>query len=265
MPDSIIPMNKAKTSLQNGESLLGLMLVEVRQSSIMQVIANGGLDFVLIDGEHGPFNIETLADLSRAARQAGVTPIVRVPDITYAHITGPLDGGAQGIMVPRITHAQQVREAIRMMKYPPLGIRGSVVARGHTDLKSGDVRQAMQDANRESLLIVQIETKQALESVDEIIGIEGVDVALVGPTDLSVSLGVPGEMESPVLISAIESVIGACQRYHVVPAIHINVLSQAAFWMRKGMRMVSYNSEIGILTSGIAAAVGTMRGEQKNP
>ncbi|MBI3110176.1 MAG: aldolase [Ignavibacteriales bacterium] len=262
MPDSIIPTNKAKRAFQQGAFLLGVMLVEIRQTSIMQVLANAGLDFVLIDGEHGPFNIETLADLSRAARHAGVTPIVRVPDITYAHITGPLDGGAQGIMVPRIMHAQQVREAIRMMKYPPLGIRGSVVARGHTDLKSGGVSQAMQDANRESLLIVQIETKQALESVDEILGVEGVDVALVGPTDLSVSLGVPGNMEAPILVKAIESVIEACKRRNVVPAIHINVLNQAAFWAKKGMRMVSYNSEIGILTSAAAGAVNTIRGDE---
>lgn len=262
MPDSIIPMNKAKSALREGKSLLGVMLVEVRQTSIMQVFANAGLDFVLIDGEHGPFNVETLADLSRAARHVGITPIVRVPDITYAHITGPLDGGAQGIMVPRITHAQQVRDAIRMMKYPPPGIRGSVVGRGHTDMKAGDVSLAMQDANRESLLIVQIETKQALESVDEILGVEGVDVALVGPTDLSVSLGVPGNMEAPILISAIEAVIEACKRRNVVPAIHINVLSQAAFWSKKGMRMVSYNSEIGILTSATAGAVSTIRGDK---
>ncbi len=259
MPESIIPPNRAKKALAEGKSLVGIMLVELRQPSVMQMLAHAGHDFVLIDGEHGPFNIETVADLCRAARDVGVTPIVRVPDVSYAFITQPLDGGAQGVMIPRITAPEQVREALRVIKYPPLGMRGSVVARGHTALKSGNVSQAMSDANNESLLIVQIETKQALQRVDEIIGIEGVDVALVGPTDLSVALGVPGDMEHPKLIEAIEHVVQACRRHRIVPAIHINVLSQAAFWAKKGMRMISYNSEVGILIGAATDAVRSVR------
>ena len=231
------------------------MIVELRQPSVLQIMANAGLDFVIIDNEHGGFNIETISDLSRAARLVGITPIVRVPEWSYAQIVQPLDGGAQAIMAPRITEPQQVKEILQMMKYPPLGRRGSVVARGHTDLKSGSIVETMRDANEESMLVVQIETKQALERVDEILSVGGVDVALVGPTDLSVALGIAGKMTDPLLVSAITSVIDACQRHNVYPAIHMNDLTLASHWATKGMRLVSFNSEVGMLTQAVSGAV----------
>ena len=258
MSPSLIPSNRLKKVLREGKSAIGTMIVEIRQPSVMQMVANAGLDFVIIDNEHGAFNIETLGDLSRAARQLGVTPIVRVPEWSYAHIVQPLDAGAQAIMAPRVTDPQQVKEILQMMKYPPFGRRGSVVARGHTDLKSGSIVDTMKDANEESMLLVQIETKQALERVDEILSIEGVDVALVGPTDLSVALGIAGKMTDPLLVSSISSVLEACKRHNVYPAIHMNDLTLASHWATKGMRLVSFNSEVGMLTNAATGAVASI-------
>jgi 2-keto-3-deoxy-L-rhamnonate aldolase RhmA len=257
---SIVPQNRLKHLLREGKSAIGTMLVEVRQPSVMQVLANAGLDFVIIDNEHGAFNIETISNLSRAARQVGVTPVVRPPEWSYAHIVQPLDSGAQAIMAPRITEAGQVVEILQMMKYPPAGRRGSVVARGHTDLKAGSVVDVMKDANDESMLIVQIETKQALDSIDGILAVPGVDAALVGPTDLSVALGVPGKMTDPILVAAIRTAIEACRRANVVPAIHLNDLTLASHWASKGMRLVSFNSEVGMLTQAATGAVATLSG-----
>ncbi len=258
MTPSIVPQNRLKHLLREGRSAIGTMLVEVRQASVMQVLSNAGLDFVIIDNEHGAFTIETISSLCRAARQVGVTPIVRVPEWSYAHITQPLDSGAQAIMAPRITEPGQVREILQMMKYPPLGKRGSVVARGHTDLKTGSVVEVMKDANEESMLIVQIETRQALETMDRILTIPGVDAALVGPTDLSVALGIPGKMTDPVLVAAITSAIEACRRANVYPAIHMNDLTLASHWASKGMKLVSFNSEVGMLTQAATGAVASI-------
>jgi 2-keto-3-deoxy-L-rhamnonate aldolase RhmA len=258
MAPSIVPQNRLKRLLREGKSVIGTMLVEIRQPSVMQMLANAGLDFVIIDNEHGAFNIETISTLSRAARQVGVTPVVRVPEWSYAHIVQPLDSGAQAIMAPRITDANQVREILQMMKYPPQGRRGSVVARGHTDLKGGSVVDVMKDANEESMLVVQIETRQALESMDQILAVPGVDAALVGPTDLSVALGVPGKMTDPILVSAINSAIEACRRAGVFPAIQMNDLTLASHWAEKGMKIVSFNSEVGMLTQAATGAVATI-------
>jgi len=260
MGSSIIPENRLKKQLREGKSVIGTMLVELRQPSIMQVLANAGFDFVIIDNEHGAFNIETIADLCRSARKLGLTPVVRVPEWSYAHVTQPMDSGAQAIMAPRITDPQQVVEIVQMIKYPPIGRRGSVVARGHTDLKGGSIVEVMRDANEESMLVVQIETRQALERIDEILRVPGVDVAFVGPTDLSVSMGIAGKMTDPVLVAAIIKVLESCHRNNVTPAIQMNDLTLAAHWAAKGMKLVSFNSEIGILTQGASGAVATING-----
>ncbi|HEX7023480.1 MAG TPA: aldolase/citrate lyase family protein [Gemmatimonadales bacterium] len=260
MPDSIVPPTRIREKLAQGRTVIGTMLVELRQPSVMTLLAAAGFDFVLIDNEHGPFSVESIAELSRAARDASVTPIVRIPELTYAHVTQALDGGAQGIMLPRVSEPSQVEACIGFMKYPPLGRRGAVLARGHTAFKAGPLSDTLAGFNRETFLIVQIETAEAVARLDQILSVPGVDAALVGPTDLSLALGVPGKMDDPVLISAIERTLAACGAHGVVPAIHTNDVGMTAAWARKGMRLVSINSEVGLLVAGARGAVDTIRG-----
>ena len=246
---SIFPTNRTKQALRNGQAVVGTMLAEIRQPSVMQLLVNAGFDFVVIDNEHGPFSIETIAELSRAARNLGLTPIVRVPDLAYPYLAQPLDAGAQGLMLPRVYNAGQVREAVQIMKYPPLGARGCAFGRGATDFKGAPLAETMATANDETMLIVQIETKEAIENRDEILAVPGVDVAFVGPTDLSIALGVPGQTDSPVLTAAIEQLIDTCQRHGVVPGMQMNDLDLAVQWAGKGMRLISSMSETALLVS----------------
>jgi 2-keto-3-deoxy-L-rhamnonate aldolase RhmA len=237
------------------------MLVELRQPSVMTMLSNAGLDFVLIDNEHGPFPIDAIAELSRAAREAGITPIVRVPELTYAHVVQPLDAGAQGIMLPRVTSPEQVELCVACMKYLPEGRRGAVLARGHTGFRGGPLVDTLAQMNRETFLIVQIETGEAVSRLDELLAVPGVDAALIGPTDLSVALGVAGQMEHSKLVDAIERTMAACARHGVIPAIHTNDVAMTTAWARRGMRLVSNNSEVGLLMAGVRSAVTAIRGE----
>lgn len=254
-----VPANALRRKLAEGRLCVGTMAVEFRQPAGMALLALGGLDWVILDNEHGPFSIETLADLSRAAVAAGVTPIVRPPELSYAHVVPPLDGGAQGIMLPRVTERAQVEQVVQWMKYPSAGRRGAVLARGHTGFAVGPLADTLAALNAESFLIVQIETAEAVERLDEILSVPGVDAALVGPTDLSVALGVPGRMDDPVLVRAIEAVMAACDRHGVTAAIHTNDAALTASWARRGMRLVSIGSEVGHLVAGLKAAVGVIR------
>ena len=260
MPDSIVPPNRIRQKLSAGQTVIGTMLVEIRQPGIMTLLANAGFDFVLIDNEHGPFSVETIADLSRAARDAGVTPIVRIPELSYAHVAQSLDGGAQGIMLPRVIERAQVEECVRYMKYAPEGKRGAVLARGHTAFKAGPLVETLAAMNKETMLVVQVETKEALDRLDELLSVPGVDAALIGPTDLSLALGVGGQMEHPTLVTAIDATMAACARHKVAPAIHTNDVAMTTAWARKGMRLVSINSEVGLLTGAARAAITTIRG-----
>jgi 2-keto-3-deoxy-L-rhamnonate aldolase RhmA len=247
MSQPIISPNRAKKALREGKSVIGTMVVEIRQPSVMQLLANAGFDFVIIDNEHGPFSIESIADLSRAAKQVGLTPIVRVPDWSYPHLAQPLDAGAQGLMIPRIANAQQVREVAQMVKYPPAGRRGSAQARGYTGFKTGSVSDVMATVNDETLLIIQVETREATENLEQIAAVEGVDVLLVGPNDLSIALGVPGRLEDAFFVETIQKVIQACNSHQVFPALHINDVGMAIGWAQKGMRIISISSEIGFI------------------
>ncbi|NOT09220.1 MAG: aldolase [Gemmatimonadales bacterium] len=260
MTQSIVPPTRIREKLAQGQTVVGTMLVEVRQPGVMTLLANAGFDFVLIDNEHGPFTVETIADLSRAARDQGITPIVRIPELTYAHVAQSLDGGAQGIMLPRVTGRAQVEGCVRYMKYPPEGGRGAVLGRGHTAFKSASLPEVLAGFNRETFLVVQIETREAVEQLDAILTVPGVDAALIGPTDLSLALGVAGKMDDPILVAAIEKTLAACLKHKVVPAIHTNDAALTAQWARRGMRLVSIGSEVGHLVAGASAAISVIRG-----
>jgi 2-keto-3-deoxy-L-rhamnonate aldolase RhmA len=260
--ESIVPPNLVRARLAEGRTVVGTMLVELRQPAVMTLLASAGLDFVLIDTEHGPFSIESIAELSRAARDAGITPIVRVPELSYAHITQPLDAGAQGIMLPRVTAPEQVELCLACMKYAPQGRRGTVLARGHTRFRGGSLTETLAGMNRETFLVIQIETAEAVERLDELLAVPGVDAALIGPTDLSVALGVAGQMDHPTLLAAIERTMVACGTHGVLPAIHTNDVAMTAAWARRGMRLVSINSEVGLLLAGVRAAVTAIRSRE---
>ena len=202
MTNPLVTPNQTKIALQNGEMVLGTMLTECRSTGIVQVLKNCSFDFVIIDNEHGPFNQETIADLSRMCQLVGITPIVRVPDLLYPHLCVSLDSGAQAIMLPRITTPDQVRTAVDMMKYPPMGHRGNAMNRSHTKFMVGDLPQFIEDMNEATMLVAQIETAESLETVDEIASIDGVDVIFIGPNDLAISLGIPGQFDSPMVFVA---------------------------------------------------------------
>lgn len=259
MAEPIIAPTRIKHALRNGQSVIGTMVAEIRQPAIIQLLANAGFDFVIIDNEHGPFNIETIADLSRTARYLGVTPIVRVPELAYPYLAQSLDVGAQAIMLPRVTDVEQVKQAVQIIKYPPVGQRGCALSRAHTNFKGGPVGEVMEAANAESMVVIQIETQSALEQIDAIVSVPGVDVAFIGPNDLSIALGVAGQTTSPVLVAAIEKVMDACQRHNVIAAIQMNDLKLAAFWAQRGIRMLSFSAEVGLITSAGLNATSTIR------
>lgn len=158
------------------------MLADIRQPSIMQILKNAGFDFVIIDNEHGVFGIESIADLSRMARILGLT-VVRVPDLAYPYVAQSLDAGPQGIMLPPCDPPRPGAPGAGHHEVPAYG---QAVALGHepwqTDFRAGPLMENMAYANSQSLLMIQIETAESLQHLDEIVQIEGVDSLFVGPT-----------------------------------------------------------------------------------
>ncbi len=234
------------------------MVAELRQPSVMQLLANAGFDFVIIDGEHGPFGPETVADLARAAVACGVTPIVRVPAGDYVPIAQALDAGAQGVMVPRIVGVDDAADAASIATYPPDGRRGSAMARGHTAFRGGDVAAAMATMNAERIVMIQIETLSSLEVCEQIAALPGVDVLFVGPNDLSIAMGVAGQITHSLVEDAIDRVAAACRAAGIWSAVQMNTVEGAVRWAPH-VDLVSHSAEIGMLQAAATSAVAAVR------
>ncbi|MCA1554823.1 MAG: aldolase, partial [Chloroflexi bacterium] len=189
--------NKVKRSLQSGGTCIGTMITDARTPAVAQVLANAGFDFFILDTEHGSYSMETVADLMLMSRLVGIAPFVRVPDGAYPWIARTLDAGALGIMLPRVRTREQVEAFVHAAKYPPLGERGMAAGRGNTMYRGMKLAEYAPLANDATFLILQIETREAIEHIDDLLSVEGVDAALIGPNDLHMSLGVPSDGEHP--------------------------------------------------------------------
>ena len=175
--------------LKSGETLIGTMVQEVRTPAIAQILDQVGFDFFMLDMEHGALNLETAAEIMRAARLAGIPPLVRVAGPQYELIGRILDQGAVGVMLPRVESRADVDFLVQSIKYPPLGKRGMSSDAPHSGYRARPLAEFVEINNADTIAIAQIERKAAIENIDHILSVPGVDVALVGPEDLSVSLG----------------------------------------------------------------------------
>jgi 2-dehydro-3-deoxyglucarate aldolase/4-hydroxy-2-oxoheptanedioate aldolase len=165
----------------------------------------------------------------------------------YSHVARVLDVGAQGIIFPRVENAALLKEAIGWMKYPPHGTRGFGFMAPQFDYEACTMPEIMAHLDAQTMVIVQFETAYSIEHCDELLAVPGIDVAMIGPADLSISLGVPGEFEHPLLIEATQRFVAACERHKVVPGIHCRDYRTALPWLERGMRFLGCGSEHGMM------------------
>jgi len=256
-------INQTKVRLQNNEVVFGCALQQYRSTEIPRLLAAVGFDYLFIDSEHGGFSLETIQDIVVASNQSGITPFVRVGEMRYSLVTRALDVGAQGIIFPRSEDAFLLEEAIGWTKYPPLGNRGFGFMAPQLDYEQLSIPEIIQHLNTHTMIIVQFETLLSLERCDELLSVPGIDVAMVGPTDLSISLGLAGEFDHPSLIAAIEVFINACERHDVVPGIHCRTAKMAAVWLNRGMRLLGCGSEHGMMLEKARETMDELRSAHK--
>ena len=230
-----------------GECVYGTMIRQARDPGAPSVFAAAGYDFVFIDMEHGNYSMETVADLIRGAKSAGIAPIIRVPHLETFFISRVLDAGAEGIMVPMTSTRRQAEEIVRFSKYTPLGQRGFGTQTGQTDYKPSKASEFMKEANEHTLIVAQIETPEAIENIDAILGVEGIDVGLIGPNDLSISMGMADQMGSEIIAKAIEKVVESAKKKGKASGIHIGNVEALKKWRAKGMTVLAYSTDIAFM------------------
>jgi 2-keto-3-deoxy-L-rhamnonate aldolase RhmA len=240
-------VNRTKARLRDNEIVIGCALQQYRSTEIPRLLAAVGFDYLFIDSEHGGFSFETIQDLVIASNESGITPFVRVGEMLYSLVTRALDVGAQGIIFPRVESASLLEQAIRWMKYPPYGARGFGFMAPQLGYQQCNMPEIMQHLNDQTMCIVQFETALSIDKCHELLSVPGIDVAMVGPTDLSISLGVPGEFDHPKILEAVDTFVAACERHAVVPGIHCRNAKMAIPWLQRGMRFLGCGSEHGMM------------------
>jgi 2-keto-3-deoxy-L-rhamnonate aldolase RhmA len=234
-----------KYRLEAGESVVGTMVTIVDNLQIAKIVKLCGFDFFIIDCEHGSYDYSAVANILAMAREIGIPAVVRIPEVGREAVLKYMEMGAAGLLLPNTENVEQARALVKYAKYAPLGDRGVSLFRPHTGYeKVDDASQYMQRTNQETVLMVQIESRQAVQNAEAILAVDGIDAAFVGPSDLSQSLGVFGQLEHPEFISAVDHVITAAKRTGKYSGLHCMTTTEALEpWIKKGMTLNLWSNE----------------------
>lgn len=236
-----------KEKIQNREIVLGTMLSEISTPNVVRIMKTAGFEFMIVDCEHGYFDFSQLSAITSIANGFGMTLIVRVPSISKEFITRVLDMGVDGILVPMVNTVEDARHAVALTKYPPMGTRGISTTRAHTNYAPPPLHEYVEIANKHTIVFVQIESQEGVNNVDEIAAVEGVDALMVGPNDMAMDFGHPGNLEMPDITAAIERVVEAANKVNKPSGIIDSRINFLHKWQQKGMRVFSCGSEVGMM------------------
>jgi 4-hydroxy-2-oxoheptanedioate aldolase len=252
--------NPVRRRIDAGGVALGVGVRIARGVEIARMMKVAGYDWLFIDLEHGQMSIDTACQISVAALDAGIAPLVRVPMGQTTMGTRCLDGGALGIVMPHVDTAEEARAIADAYRYPPVGHRsivGGLPQIGYASLPIGETAAAI---NAATLVAVMIETPRAVENAEAIAAVPGIDMLLMGCSDLTLEMGIPGRFEDPRLVAAIESVVAACRRHGRIPAIGgIYAEPLLARFLKLGMKAALAGNDLPLLLGAATQRARAMR------
>jgi len=234
--------NVTAARLRSGETVVGCF-IRYPEPTLAEYVAMLGWDFLVFDGEHGPVQPGDVEGLSRAAQLRGATPLARVPSNDAGVILRFLDAGAFGVHVPQVSTAAGAHEAVQAVKYWPRGDRGLAGTRAADWGLTESLGDYTRRANAETLVVLHLETAAAVEAVDEIVAVDGVDVIFIGAVDLSQSLGHPGETGHPDVKAAIDRIVAGVVPSGKALGVYVPDAAAAADWRARGARYITIGLE----------------------
>jgi 2-keto-3-deoxy-L-rhamnonate aldolase RhmA len=251
--------NLVKAKLRQGQPSVGTW-VTIGHPDVTMYLASSGFDWIVCDMEHGPYGVETYHFMVQAMlyNRANCMPMARIPWNDLIWVKKAMDAGATGLVVPRIESEEEARRLVSFMKYPPKGERGA-----------GPRLAAFQDpeyfdtANEETLCVVMIESAKGVKNVDTIFSVEGVDACFVGPSDLSIDLGIRGQYTNPKFLEALDRIVEAAKAKGVAPGMHCFTapgptnINEA---IKRGFKFCALNSDVAFLTNAARAALASVEG-----
>ena len=206
-------LNTARQRLEKGELAIGVGIRHSRSVAIAKIMKTAGYDFLFIDLEHSTMPADTATQISLAALDAGIAPLVRVPEKEDGLAVQVLNGGAMGVIMPHIDTAEEAKAVVSSQKFPPVGNRSVGGALAQFDYGHVNMKEATRQLNEQSLVIVQLETELAIANADSIAAVDGVDVLMIGVGDLTAEMGIQGQSGHARVVAAFETVVTACKKH----------------------------------------------------
>jgi 2-dehydro-3-deoxyglucarate aldolase/4-hydroxy-2-oxoheptanedioate aldolase len=251
--------NRAKEALKHGDCVYGTSLEYCLDPEIPILLAKAGLDLFFIDTEHTTADYGNIRALCRTARDFGITPMVRVTQNEAPLITRALDCGAMGIVVPRVHSPEEARFAVSCMKYPPVGRRGFGMHSIMTDFEWRNPVEMMEEVDRQTLISLQVESREGLDSVEATAAVPGVDVLFVGPYDLTISMGIAEQFSSREFWGAVDRVVSACAANGIAAGIQTGDMNLLLEARRRGVRFLLYGSDYSVMFQAYRRSLEQMR------
>ena len=242
-------LKKQITDLNN---IRGAMIFEFFSPGIPIILKNAGCQFIIFDMEHGGLSLEQFKTLAIISNANSISPLIRIPEVNYNYVARALDLGAAGIMAPMVNTYEEALNIVQSSKYPPNGVRGAGFGFAHDNYKNESPLSYINSANSTLINIIQIETKQALENVEEIAAIDGVDCLWVGHFDLTNFLGIPGQFDSDIYFNSIKRVLAAAKLNKKSLGIMVNNQDELKIYSDLGFNMIAVGTEMSILSRSIS-------------
>lgn len=234
-----------KEKISRNEAVFGTWC-EIPTPYSINIIASAGMDFVILDMEHGVMEYELIQNMVFAAHCEDCGVIVRVPDISEAYILRALDTGADGIIIPHVECLQDIQRVVKFSKYPPKGEKGFnpyTKAGGYTKVK----KDFFEKHNSNLLIGAILEGKQAFQEIEEIVSEEDIDILYIGQYDLSVALGIPGDVNNSLVTDMLEKAINVAERNHKYTGCMVHGAKEAQDMIKLGVKFVVYKVDSGVL------------------
>lgn len=256
----MIQFGKAvKDKLARGEIVFGSFL-HIPSPEVVEIYGLAGFDVVILDTEHGPMGFETLQNMARAADVHQMATVVRIPAGSHERILSVLEIETSGVVVPHVNDADAAKQVIREAKYYPLGRRGLATTARAGDYGTVDIADYCRRANEQSLVIVQIENLDAAERSEEIAAVDGIDMLLVGPRDMSQSAGEPGNVTHPKVADAMERVVQAARATGKIASTFAGSMDFAKRALDVGFQTIYYGCDTILMSGAVRSTIEQLRG-----
>lgn len=248
-----------REKLRSGGIVYSTMLFMTQNPRWIKPLSQLGFDAIIIDNEHAPYSRSEVASLVTALETFAVTPIVRIPYPAASLVTMAIDAGAQGILTPYCETASQAREVIAAARLRPIkGALRQQMTEGD-QMPNRETQAYLRGFNRDPFMMIGVESVPAVENLEAILQVEGIDTIFIGPHDLTISMGIPNQYQHPDYEATLRHIIAACSKRQVPVTIHLSTADSVIKWVKEGARFVLYRSDTRAMIAGYSQGLNSIR------